>query len=67
MKKLLKDALVRAVAGVSRLLPTAMLVGGAAAVAIGIGLLSVPAGVISAGALSVLGGVLLIRGGGDDA
>ena len=51
MKKLLKI--------LGDLLPTGMLVLGAVAVSCGIAMIYVPAGVISAGALAVIGGVLL--------
>ncbi len=46
--------------------PTVLVVLGAAAMAVGIGMIYLPAGVIAGGALSVLAGVVLIRGGGDD-
>lgn len=48
------------------MLPTGLLVLGAVAVSCGIGLIFLPAGVIAAGVLMIIGGVLLIRGGGDD-
>lgn len=51
---------------VGDMLPTGLLVLGAAAVSCGIGMIYLPAGVIAAGALAIVGGVLLIRGGGDD-
>ena len=57
MKKLLEI--------LGNLLPTGMLVLGAVAVSCGIAMIHVPAGVISAGALAIIGGVLLIKGGGD--
>ncbi len=57
MKRLLKTA--------SDMLPTGLLVLGAVAVSCGIGLIYFPAGVIAAGALAIIGGVLLIRGGDD--
>lgn len=47
------------------LLPTGLLVLGAVAISCGIAMIYVPAGVISAGALAVVGGVLLIKGGGE--
>lgn len=51
---------------VGDMLPTSLLVLGAVAVSCGIGMIYFPAGVIAAGALAILGGVLLIRGGGED-
>ncbi len=48
------------------MLPTGLLVLGAVSISCGIGLIYLPAGMIAAGVLSILGGVLLIRGGGDD-
>lgn len=51
---------------VGDMLPTSLLVLGAVAVSCGIGMIYLPAGIIAAGALSIIGGVLLIRGGGDD-
>lgn len=47
------------------MLPTGLLVLGAVTVSCGIGMIFIPAGVISAGGLAIIGGVLLIRGGGD--
>ncbi len=44
-------------------LPALLLVLGVAAVAVGVGMLCLPAGVIAGGVLSMLGGVALIRGG----
>lgn len=58
MKRLLKT--------VGDMLPTGLLMLGAVAVSFGIGLIYFPAGIIAAGALSIIGGVLLIRGGGDE-
>lgn len=49
----------------SSALPTILLVLGAAAVSVGVGLLCVPAGIITAGAAAMAGGVLLIKGGGE--
>ena len=57
MKRLLKK--------VCALLPTGLLVAGAAAVSCGIAMIYIPAGIIAAGALSITAGVLLIRGGGE--
>ncbi len=51
---------------VGDMLPTGLLVLGAVAVSCGIGMICLPAGIIAAGVLSIVGGVLLIRGGGDD-
>ena len=50
---------------IGELFPTGLLVLGAAAISWGIGRIYPPAGLIAAGALSVLGGLLLIRGGGE--
>ena len=51
---------------VGDMLPTGLLVLGAVAVSCGIGMIYLPAGVVAAGVLSIIGGVLLIRGGGDE-
>lgn len=51
---------------VGDMLPTGLLVLGAVAVSCGIGMIYLPVGIVAAGALSIIGGVLLIRGGGDD-
>lgn len=51
---------------VGDMLPTSLLVLGAVAVSCGIGMIYFPAGIIAAGALAIIGGVLLIRGGGED-
>lgn len=58
MKRILKT--------MGNMLPTGLLVLGAVAVSCGVGLIYLPAGVIAAGALAIIGGVLLIRGGGED-
>lgn len=58
MRKLLKI--------LSAMLPTLLLVLGAAAVSCGIAMIYPPAGVIAAGTLAIVGGVLLIRGGGEE-
>lgn len=50
----------------SAMLPTILLVLGAAAVACGVAMIYLPAGVITAGALAIVSGVLLIRGGGEE-
>lgn len=65
MKKMLNDAMRGVAKGLSALLPTGLLVLGAAAVSCGVGLIYVPAGVIAAGCLMIIFGVLLILGGGD--
>lgn len=57
MKKLLKT--------MSDMLPTALLVLGAVAVSCGVGLIYVPAGIITAGMAAIIAGVLLVKGGGD--
>ena len=66
MKKLLKDAAHGIAKLLRAILPTVLLLLGAAAVAYGIGEIYPPAGIIAAGALSMTGGVLLIKGGTDD-
>lgn len=45
--------------------PTVLVVLGAAAMAVGVGMIYLPAGVIAGGTLAALAGVVLIRGGGD--
>ena len=57
MKRLLKT--------LGDLLPTSLLVLGAIAVSGGIAMIYVPAGVIAAGVLAIIAGVLLIQGGGE--
>lgn len=66
MKKLLKDAVCGISKGLSAMLPTMLLVLGAAAVSGGVAMIYLPAGVIAAGCLAIICGVLLIRGGGDE-
>ncbi len=46
--------------------PTVLVILGAAAVAVGVGMIYLPAGVIAGGLLTAAAGVVLIRGGGDD-
>ena len=58
MRKLLKC--------LSTMLPTILLVLGATAVSCGVAMIYLPAGVIAAGTLAIVGGVLLIRGGGEE-
>lgn len=58
MKKLLKT--------LSAMLPTVLLVSGTVAVSCGVAMIYLPAGLITAGALAIIGGVLLIRGGGEE-
>lgn len=65
MKKLLKSAVQGIKEGINALLPTGLLVLGAVAVSAGIGLIYLPAGIISAGGLTMALGVLLIKGGSD--
>lgn len=48
------------------MLPTLLLVLGAVAVSCGVAMIYPPAGVITAGALAIVGGVLLIRGEGEE-
>lgn len=55
----------RAATWFALLLPTLLIVLGAAAVSWGVAMIYVPAGVICAGILAVTGGVLMIRGGED--
>lgn len=47
-------------------LPSVLLALGAAAVTVGVAMLCLPAGIIAGGLLSMLGGVVLIRGGGHE-
>ena len=56
MKKLLK--------GIRELIPTALLAAGAVLIAGGVGMICIPAGVITGGVLSVAAGCLMILGGG---
>lgn len=56
MKKLLKF--------MNDALPTGLLVLGAAAVSVGIGMIWLPIGVIVAGGMSIAGGVLMMMGRG---
>lgn len=56
MKKLLKFT--------NDTLPTGLLVLGAAAVSVGIGMIWLPIGVIVAGGMSIAGGVLMMMGRG---
>lgn len=51
------------VSAVGALLPTALLLCGAAAVAGGIALIYMPAGIIAGGVLAIISGILLIKGG----
>lgn len=48
------------------LLPTALVVLGSAAVSYGVALIYLPAGIISAGMLAVIGGVLMMLGGDEN-
>lgn len=66
MKKLLKDAVCGISKGLRAMLPTMLLVLGAAAVSGGVAMIYLPAGVISVGALAIVSGVLMIRGGDDE-
>lgn len=50
-----------------RLAADLALIGGAAAIAVGVGMYSLPAGLIAGGILVIAGVVLSVRGGGDDA
>ncbi len=65
MKNLLKTALRDIKKALSATLPTVLMVFGAAAVSIGVGMIYSPAGVIAAGGLAITGGVLLILGRSD--
>ena len=61
MKKLLN--------GIRELIPTALLAAGAAFIAYGVGMICIPAGVITGGVLSVAAGALMTLGsdsGGED-
>lgn len=42
------------------------LIGGATAIAVGVGMYSFPAGLIAGGVLAIVGVVLSVLGGGDD-
>lgn len=55
MKKLLST--------VAGLIPTVLVLGGAAAVAGGIALIYMPAGIIAGGGLAIAAGLLIIKGG----
>lgn len=55
MRKLLKIA--------GDLLPTTLVVLGAVAVSVGISMIYLPAGIVAAGVLVAVGGVLMIKGG----
>lgn len=66
MIKLLRDAVNGIGKKLSAMLPTMLLVLGAVAVACGVAMIYLPAGVIAAGTLAIIGGVLLIRGGGEE-
>lgn len=65
MIRLLRNAVRGIGKGLSAMLPTMLLVLGAVAVSCGVAMIYLPAGVITAGVLAVIGGVLLIRGGGE--
>lgn len=52
--------------GVSKYSTDLVMVGGAAAMVVGIGLIYVPAGMIAAGILAMAGAMLSILGGGGD-
>lgn len=62
----MREKLKKALAGAAAALPTALLLSGAGTVAVGAGLIYLPAGVIALGLLSMAAGVILIRGGGGD-
>lgn len=47
---------------VNKYLPTALIALGAIAVSVGVGMICRPAGVITAGVLAVVGGVLMMMG-----
>lgn len=66
MIKLLKNAVSGISKGLNAMLPTILLVFGAVAVSGGVAMIYLPAGVIAAGALAIICGVLLIRGGGEE-
>lgn len=65
MKKLLKGAVYGIARILRTLLPTGLLLLGAATVSYGVGVIYPPAGIITAGLLAMTGGVLMIKGGGD--
>lgn len=66
MKNLLKDAMHGTIKGLNAMLPTILLVLGAICVSCGAAMIYLPAGVIIAGIMMMIGAVLLIRGGGGD-
>ena len=49
--------------GLLSLIPTLLIVLGAAAVSYGVAMIYLPAGIICAGILAATGGVLMVRGG----
>lgn len=66
MIKLLKNAVSGISKGLNAMLPTILLVFGAVTVSGGVAMIYLPAGVIAAGTLAIICGVLLIRGGGEE-
>lgn len=66
MIKLLRNALRGVGKRLSAMLPTMLLVSGAVGVSCGVAMIYLPAGVIAAGVLAIIGGVLLIRGEGGE-
>ena len=63
MIKMLKNAVSGIGKGLNAMLPTLLLVLGAVGVSCGVAMIYLPAGMIAAGVLAIIGGVLLIRGG----
>lgn len=66
MIELLKNAVCGISKGLSAMIPTILLVLGAIAVSCGVAMIYLPAGVIAAGGLAIIGGVLLIWGGNEE-
>lgn len=61
-----KNALQWLILTVGQLVPTALIILGGGLISWGAGMIYPPVGVITAGGLAVLAGVLLIKGGGGD-
>lgn len=64
--KTLKDIAQSLKKGLNQVLPTGLLVLGAAAVSCGFGLFCFPVGIIAAGVSMIALGALIIKGGGSD-
>ncbi len=66
MKNRLKTAVKGITKWINVRLPTSLLALGAVAVSMGVGMIYRPAGIIVAGVLMMLSGVLMIKGGDSD-